>query len=221
MKPSATNLFCTVTALNLCGRYFSKFIQISFSLAVIVGLACDACAQGTVVFANSSATRLTTNDLQGSVGYTTGVNAYRIGLYIAPQGTTDPNVFSLMPPTAVNRTDSGDGLFNGNPPGGFFGISNNIGQPIAFQVRAWSYFAGATYEEALVYGGPETVYRGSSAIGQADPATGSGSPPLLFGTLPGQVGGFMLTPIIPEPSTMALAVVGAGVLWFATRRRRK
>jgi hypothetical protein len=184
-------------------------------------LGARAFPQGVVHFANSSTSRLSTNDLQGNVGFTTGVNAYRIGLYIAPDGTTDPTVFSLMNPTAVNKTGSDSGLFNGNPLGGFFVISNNTAQTIAFQVRAWSYFAGTTYEEALLYAGPETVYRGSSTIGETTPETGSGSPPILFGTLPFQVRGFTLTPIIPEPSTWALVGLGTGVLWCATRARRR
>jgi hypothetical protein len=160
--------------------------------------------QGVVQFVNTTSTRLTTNDLHGNVGFTTGVNAYRIGLYIAPQGTTDPNVFSLMNPTAVNRTGSG-----------------GDGQTIAFQVRAWSYYAGSTYEEAVLYAGPGTVYRGSSTIGQVIPAIGSATPPALFGTQPEHIGGFTLTPIIPEPSTGALVVLGAAVLWFVTRARRR
>ena len=184
-------------------------------------LTAQAFPQGMVYFQNTASTRLTTNDLQGNVGFTSGINAYRIGLYIAPQGTTDPNAFTLMNPTTVNQTGSGNGLFNGNPLGGSFVISNNTGQEIAFQVRAWSLFAGLSHEDALLYSGPETVYAGSSTIGSAIPATGSALPPNLFGTTPGTVGGFTLTPIIPEPSTVALAVVGAGVLWFATRRRRK
>ena len=191
-------------------------------ICVLMLLTAQAFPQGQVDFSNTSSTRLSTNVFQGHTGFTTGVNAYRIGLYIAPEGTTDPNVFSLMGPTAVNRTGSGDGLFNGNRGDGFFfNISNNSGQTIAFQVRAWSYFAGSTYEEALLYAGPETVYAGSSTIGYTTPATGAALAPNLFGTTPGTVGGFTLTPIIPEPSTWALIVVAAGVLWCAARTRRR
>ena len=190
---------------------------------MLLALAASSFGQGQVEFRNTSSTRLSTNDFQGNIGFTTGVNAYRIGLYIAPQGTTDPNAFSLMNPTTVNRTGSGDGLFNGNDlsSGAFFIISNNSGQTIAFQVRAWSYFAGSTYDEALLYSGPETVYRGASTIGQAVPGTGAGLPATLFGTNPGAVSGFTLTPIIPEPSTWALVVLGASALWCSARARRR
>ncbi len=187
-------------------------------ICVLMLLTVQAFPQGRVIFSNTASTRLTTNDLQGNVGFTSGINAYRIGLYIAPQGTTDPNAFTLMGPTTVNL---GNGLFNGNPLGDGFVISNNSGQEIAFQVRAWSLFAGLSQEEALLYSGPETVYAGSSTIGYVIPRTGAAEPAQLFGTFPGGVGGFTLTPIIPEPSTVALAVLGAGVLWFATRARRR
>jgi hypothetical protein len=175
-------------------------------------------SQGVVGFYNGAGSRLSTNDLQGNVGFTTGVNAYRIGLYIGPAGTTDPLTFSLVG-VATNFTGGVlDGRF-GYP--GEFQIPGNTGQTIAFQVRAWSLFAGLSHEDALLYPGPETVYAGTSTIGYTIPATGSASPPPLFGTSPGQVGGFTLVPIIPEPSTWALAVLGAGVLWFATRARRR
>jgi hypothetical protein len=193
----------------------------SLFMFVLLLLTLHASSQGVVQFQNTSSTPLTTNDFQGHVGLTSGVNAYRIGLYIAPQGTTDPNAFTLMGPTTVNLSGQGAGRFNGDPLPGSFVISNNTGQTIAFQVRAWSFFAGNSYEEAALYAGPEIVFVGRSAIGETTPTTPLGGTPALFGSGFGQVGGFTLTPIIPEPSTLALAVVGTGALWFATRARRR
>jgi hypothetical protein len=152
-------------------------------------------AQGTVQFSNTSATQLTTNNysVPGATGPTTGAGQYTIGLYIAPAGTTDPNAFVLMRPTTLNQSGLGNGRFNG---GNSFIISNNTGQAIAFQVRAWHTYAGPTYEAALVYSG--TRYLGVSAIGQVTPETNMVSQsPALFGTSAGQVGGFVLTPGFP------------------------
>ncbi|HTD67531.1 MAG TPA: PEP-CTERM sorting domain-containing protein, partial [Candidatus Limnocylindria bacterium] len=42
----------------------------------------------------------------------------------------------------------------------------------------------------------------------------------IFGTGPGQVGGFYLTSVIPEPSTFALALLGLA-LWSARRACKK
>ena len=178
-------------------------------------------AQGTVNFANTTSTRMTTNSTSmpppgqsANASGNTAAGQYTVGLYIAPQGTTDPNAFTLMGPTTVGGPV---GLFNANPAGGFFVISNNTGQTIAFQVRAWHTSAGATYELARDVA---NAYRGVSAIGEATPATGLQTPPALFGTGAGQVGGFVLTPAtIPEPSSIALGILGLGAI--ALFRRRK
>jgi hypothetical protein len=129
-------------------------------------------------------------------------------------------LIGLATNTSVSAFPQFYGTFNGGSP---FVISNNSGQEIAFQVRAWSLFAGLSHEDALLYAGPETVYAGRSTIGYATPGIGAAPSAPLFGTIAGAgvVGGFTLTPIIPEPSTVALAVVGAGVLWCATRARRR
>jgi len=179
-------------------------------------------AQGTVQFANTSTTTMTTNStatppagqVADRVGVTTGVNTYLVGLYIAPQGTTDPLAFSLIG-TATNGTvPVSNGRFNGGNP---FAIAGNTGQTIAFQIRAWQFNAGATYEAATADG----VYRGVSAIGFVTPATGTQTTPALFGTSAGQLSsGFVLTPnAIPEPSSIALGLLGLGAI--ALFRRRK
>jgi hypothetical protein len=98
-----------------------------------------------------------------------------------------------MRPTTPNQTGIGNGLFSG---GSAFVISNNTGQPIAFQVRAWSTFAGATFETAQIWAGC-CAYLGTSAIGEVTPST-NGTPPALFGTNPGQVGGFVLLPYFDD-----------------------
>lgn len=191
-------------------------MKILFFLLLLTG---QAFPQGFVAFQNTHTTRLTTNDLQGNIGFTSGLDAYWIGLYIAPSGTTDEQAFSLIVVT-TNATGGLllDGRFYGDAE---YRIAGNTGQNIAFQVRAWSLFAGNSYEDAVLHGGSEIVYAGKSSIGYVVPATGSSPSPPLFGTTPGTVGGFTLTPIIPEPSTVALAVVGAGVLWVATRACRR
>jgi hypothetical protein len=169
-------------------------------------------AQGTVQFANTSTTQLTTNNLSGSSGLTTGVNTYKIGLYIAPQGTINEASFTLVG-LATNQTGLGNGRFNGGNP---FTIAGNNGVTIAFQIRAWSFSSGNTYEEAV---SSLIGYAGKSTIGEVTPATGVALTPALFGTGPGQVGGFVLTPVIPEPSSIALGLLGLGAI--ALFRRRK
>jgi len=188
-------------------------------------------AQGTVQFNNTGTTQLSTNSTAtpppGQLANRTGVTqaGYTIGLYVAPQGTTDPNAFSLNGPTTASQSGAlGQGRFNGNPLPANFTISNNNGTAIAFQVRAWSTSAGATYALAVTaqLGNPG-VYLGVSSIGEVTPATGIVQAPPLFGTAAGQVGGFILTPgagpIVPEPSSIALGLLGLGAIALFRRRR--
>src|ERR1043166_5521806 len=110
----------------------------------------SAMAQGIVNFANNNAFRMTTNSgpppPPGQLPNVTGVTqlGFTVGLYIAPQGTTDHNAFTLVEPTTPSRSGVAPGTFDGNG-GSFFAIPNNTGQAIAFQVRAWFTAAGSTY----------------------------------------------------------------------------
>jgi hypothetical protein len=178
-------------------------------------------AQGRVAFANTSTTQMTTNSTAtppagqnpNQVGPTTGVNTYLVGLYVAPQGTTDLNAFTLIG-TATNGTvPVNNGRFNGGNP---FVVPGNNGEIIAFQIRAWTFSSGATYE--LARNVPNT-YIGSTALGEVAPATGTQLTPQLFGTGAGQVGAFVLIPNVPEPSSIAIGLLGLGAI--ALFRRRK
>ena len=186
---------------------------LGFFLGVLC--ACSTFAQGTIHFANTVTTRLSTNStaspppgqVPNATGFTSGLNHYRIGLYIAPQGTTDENAFTLIA-TATNFTGASAGLFDG----GQASVPGNTGQTIAFQVRAWTLAAGLTFEQAA--GAPGFPYLGKSTIGFVAPGPGSSE---IFGSLPGQVGGFVLTPV-PEPSTYGLVLLGLALGVLAHRR---
>jgi hypothetical protein len=193
-------------------------------LAIVFSISAPALfAQGTVQFNNTATTPLTTNTTAapppGQSPNQTGLTelGYTIGLYIAPPGTTDPNAFTLMGPTTPSLTGLGRGRFNGNPLPSSFVISNNNGQPISFQVRAWSTSAGPTYEAARLNTDQPTRYLGVSAIGQVTPAIDLESPPALFGTNPGQVGGFTLFSGIPYygPPYCSITAPASGSLFPA------
>jgi len=146
-----------------------------------------------------------------------GTAQFRIGLYTAPQGTVDPNAFTLRLTATNSALGPAAGLFSGGGaavvPGAPIGIT------VAFQIRAWQIAGGATYELATAPG----VYRGVSAIGQVTPGDPSGGAPgVLFGTSAGQVLGIVMTPnvsVVPEPSSIALGLLGLGAI--ALFRRRK
>lgn len=172
-------------------------------------------AQGTVQFANISTAQMTTNgtSIGQGTGVTTGTATYRVGLYVAPQGTVNPAAFTLVGLATNGTVPVSNGRFNGGNP---FVIAGNNGVTVAFQIRAWQLSAGNTYEEATAL----NVYRGVSGIGEVTPATGTQTTPALFGAGAGQLSsGFVLVPNIPEPSSIALGLLGLGAV--ALFRRKK
>jgi hypothetical protein len=184
-----------------------------FCAAVFVALvAITTHGQGTVDFHNTGTTLITTNDFQGHNGLISGAGNYRFGLYVGPFGSGGGSL------TLV-------GLATNISIAGLFGTSGNAvssgfptGTQVSFQVRGWSSFAGNSFEQAYTYAANgifPIAYIGQSALGFFTvPSSGS---VVVFGTGPGQVGGFALTPI-PEPSMFLLS--GFALLMFAGLRQR-
>jgi hypothetical protein len=86
-------------------------------------------------------------------------------------------------------------------------VPGNTGQAVNVRVRAWMTTGpggGASYETALS--------RGESGVFSVTPAVAPATPPDLVGLTP-----FTIT-IVPEPSTIALGILGAAALLL---RRRK
>jgi len=182
---------------------------------IIIVIACmlagiSAYAQGTVNFNNRVPAAATPVDAPiYDVGGTTRLSGtgFYAQLYGAAVGGTlaaigDPLTFSTGRPgyvlaTGVDTTRAIPGV----TPGG-----NAV-----VQIRAWSAASGSTYEAALAAGG---------AVGSSDTLTlvtgGGGSPPGPPADLIG-LQSFSLT-AIPEPSTLALGLLGAALLVI---RRRK
>jgi hypothetical protein len=108
------------------------------------------------------------------------------------------------------------GLFDG---GNVTVPGAQLGAQFTFQVRGWSSFSGPSYESALLFAqgsGVPLTYAGQSTLGFFT-VPNSGSIP-IFGTGPGQVGGFELQPV-PEPGAWLLGVLGLSLLAAFTRRR--
>jgi len=179
-------------------------------LAALLALPSMVMAQGYVRFVNTSTTLITTNDNAGHVGSMDGLNGWSIGLFVAPVGTVDTSTFVQVGQT-TNRVGAFRGQFTGGDP---YQIPNNaaIGTEILFQVRAWSF--GTTYAAS--------AWKGSSGVGRVTPSSSSGPFPALFGTdtAAGQLNsGFVISPPVPEPSSIALGLLGLGAV--ALFRRRK
>ena len=189
------------------------FAIFCFSASALFGV--NARAQGVVDFHNTGTTQITTNSLTGATGPTSGAGNYLFGLYVGPFGSSLDSL-SLV---GLTPNISLPGLF------GTSGNFVNVGFPaagtqVSFQVRGWSTFAGNSFEQAYAYAAGANspiAYLGVSAPGSFTvPSSGS---VILFGTGPGQVGGFQLTPI-PEPSTTVLGLLGVLTLSIGLRRRK-
>jgi len=187
--------------------------------ALLLGTA-TGFSQGNVVFNNFAPNtnfRLWTNNAFGTASnlMANGGTHYRIGLYVS--ATNEGASLELV--GTVGNTGLQPGYFSGQNP---FTLPAPYGPgtPINFQIRAWSVAGGASYADALtaINGGNLDIAIGTSAIGTVTPA-GVGPAAPLFGTATGLLTrGFEIAPV-PEPSSIALGLLGLGAI--ALFRRRK
>lgn len=170
-----------------------------------------ASAQGTVTFANSN-TSLVTAEVGGPAvptGLNSGYGGLLVGLFWGVQGSTEDQLVQIGATASINPIA---GRYSGGTR--TTGAGTAAGATATFQVRAWSADLGATWAEAQASGG--TGWIGASTL--FDSATGgAGEPPSTPINLNASVPGFAVT-LVPEPSVIALAVLGAGALFF---RRKK
>lgn len=185
----------------------------TIALLLLVGSSAFLSAQGTFTFNNNTATRIT-NSLT-SAGASVNVAAY----YSANTNVVASQDGSSLQIAANSLTNTlATGTFIGNTrfiPGIDGGIA------IAMQVRAWS-GAFTTYEAALA----AALVDGTTLVGRSAvfyiPALGGGPgnipTPAIFGA--GRLNQFNVGPaVIPEPSSIALGVLGLGAI--ALFRRKK
>jgi hypothetical protein len=193
-------------------------------LAAFLATSASMFAQGQVTFANTASTvfRVWTNNAQGSASnLTSAPNGYRFGLYAA-QGAGAPSNSLTLVGVAVNLSAASSlyGFFNGGSP---FAMPAPFasGDTITFQIRAWTLSKGNSYEEAVVASvlDPLNTALGVSPLAQTILTASPAPPAALFGTNPGLLNrGWEIKPI-PEPSSIALGLLGLGAI--ALFRRRK
>lgn len=151
-------------------------------------------------------------------------NNFHISLYWGPQGTPAESLLQVGP-SAIFLTGTSAGMF----VGGNRTISTpEAGPTLTFQVRAWAGSYG-TYEQAFAAGssGDPGVLVGAGPVFDFDTA----DPLALPYEFPSRISdaegwrGFIFGPdnvtviLVPEPSTIALAVLGAASLLFFGKRR--
>jgi hypothetical protein len=164
-------------------------------------------AQGSVIFNNSSTTlvKLLQPD-QTTINAPVG-STYTVGIWWAAAGTTDDSTFTFSGLTTTISPVAGR----------FTGLSQIVpgvtpsGAVIAMQIRGWQTDAGS-YDAAKA----AAKYSGKSTIFSVDTGDPLAVPP---GTATAIVPGFTgLVLQVPEPSTIALGLLGLAGL-FVLRRR--
>lgn len=173
------------------------------SLAAVIG----AFGQGQILSQNNAATAIT-NKVTGLRAATTTI----VGFY----GNPNPSATPSSPGWVL-----AGGTTNLLAPGQFLGGTRiysgfPIGTPAAFQVRAWLTTGSFANYEAAFNGDPNGLF-GQSVVMQITPndPAGTAPPPTFLGS------GFQAFTIdvIPEPSSIALGLLGLGAI--ALFRRRK
>ena len=198
-------------------------------LAVLGLTAVSAMAQGRISFRNTASTtfNIFTNNAFGTapgIMQTQAVAQYRFGLYAAPTTGATSNSLTLIGMTTNAANPNFLGKIFGPDPYAITAPGYVAGSAITFQIRAWSLAGGLTYEEALLSlangsVNPLDIALGFSPIGTTTPTASPGTPGALFGTAPGLLAsGFEIRPV-PEPSSIALGLLGLGAI--ALFRRKK
>jgi len=169
-------------------------------------------AQGSVLFNNSATTLVQLKDGSGNLTTAPAGSTYTVGLWWATAGTTDDSVFTFSGQTATLAA-----------AGRFAGLTKIIpgitpaGAVVAIQVRGWQTDAGS-YDAAAA---STDKYWGKSTVFSVDTGDSTSVPPGTAGPIIQAAGaGFqgLTLQIVPEPSTIALGLLGLAGL-FVLRRR--
>jgi hypothetical protein len=205
--------------------------KLLLTTAAVALTAASAFSQGTVVFANSSTTPVVFGTTATSFGQGDVSGAplpsgtrFMVELYYAPDGG-DPGDLGMQ----RGQMGATVGIAALPPNGGQYRggtrttpSSTAPGARAWFQVRAWETAFGTSYESAAqaglrdVGGTTRGSYLGTSS--RFNIATGAVTPTPL--TTAGGVGQFEVNAIVPEPSTIALGILGGLGTLFLLRRRK-
>jgi MYXO-CTERM domain-containing protein len=177
--------------------------------------------QGTVTFANGPTAQVT-NQLTGA--RVPQGTAFRVALYYLPDSATAPTTADFDVNGIMLGANSGF-----NVPGGGQWNAGTRTAPTSpaggagwFQVRAWEFAFGDTYQAALanpVPQGGRLALVGTSNIIKVNLGNPTTTPPGTAGSLVGSgMQGFFVAPV-PEPTTIGLGLLGLGAL-LALRRRK-
>jgi hypothetical protein len=171
--------------------------------------------QGQMSWANTSGTLISVNGAVMPVRADAGTT-YSFALFVAPLGTAAPSSaldsnWQLVSAYTLNSTAAaGAGRMLNGGTATITGFA--AGASVNFIVRGFSNSDGSTTWNPLLLTG-----LGTSSLGTISLGGGTLPIPAAFGVSAGQIGGFNI--VVPEPSSMALAGLGAASLLLFRRRK--
>lgn len=185
------------------------------AIAIGLGLAFSAMAQGTVEFRSTVSPRGLIYETDGTTLLADA--AYKVDLFYGAVGAS-PLTFTSLGLAQSFLTGTGSGYFNAGTVSipGFAG-----GTSVQIQARAWRASDGATWAAASLVNGAHVSGANGTAIPTVTVALGGiGSPPSSPATFTGSGVAHSLgtVVIIPEPSTILLGLAGLAGL-VALRRK--
>jgi hypothetical protein len=190
----------------------------------ILSVAFGVYGQGFIKFQNAAGSLITTN-LFGVTGSMAGpTDTYQFQLLIGPDGGTPAYSAAIATVTNKNNALSAGRIANRTS----VEVPGNVGDFISVQLVGWSRNLGNNYNQFLANLSTATTgFYGTSEVGRVALSSSSGvstAPPILFdsaATYPAgwtAIPGFALS-AVPEPSAIALGVLGLGALILFRRRK--
>jgi len=182
--------------------------------AVLVATGLAAYSQGTVNFNNRvpSATPAIDAKIIAENGAGLDGAAWLAQLYFAPGNAAESSLQAVSIAPVPFRTGAAAGYIAVGAAGERILTGVALGGDATVQIRAWNAAAGATYEVASA--AANGIFGKSNLVNVK--TGGVGAPPGPAADLVG-LQGFTVHPV-PEPTTIALGLMGAGLLFL---RRRK
>jgi len=177
--------------------------------AAIIALNMYGQGTGSVSFTSVGATdpkKIT--DETGAFASGTG---YAVALYWGSATETDPRNLVQIGNSATFQSGTSAGTYFGGGRTINYTAAQGAGNGaiLSFQVRGWKVSSGSSYDTANIHGQGPIFQLKTKDLGNTLELT-----PALY-----QAPGYLGFQIVPEPSVIALGVIGAGALLMLRRRK--
>jgi hypothetical protein len=187
-----------------------KMKKTLLTLALVALTTVASYAQGTIAFGNSALTRVTVQGRAPDAGQTSGfgrataADGLNFYVFFGAAGATDPSALTQVQQAAPLATIGATPGVMVNAPSVFALPGTEAGQVVSLQIRAWN---------------ADRTLTGETRIAQVTLAPTAGPGAVIWQSSDTNPNRFTPLIIVPEPSTIALAVLGLGSLLLFRRRK--